>query len=302
MVSLFMKLIRLTDIKPYGRQQYRFAIFECECGAQVEMRYHRGLHTKTCGCKRGNKSLDCKAIAEMYQSGMTQSEIAAALGMTPRKIYLVMHRLGIKTRKGGYEIPIKVGDRYGSLVTLKKSERGPRGHQRWVCSCDCGMESVVCASSLVSGNTKSCGCLKRDGSIHMTHGATSGGRSPEYSSWSSMHNRCSNPKNAKWNRYGGRGIKVCERWNSFENFLEDMGSKPSGTSIDRIDNNGNYEPGNCRWATPKEQANNTRRNVRITANGKSLTVAEWARETGLPYTTIQKRLRCGNSHESSLRV
>lgn len=168
----------------------------------------------------------------------------------------------------------------------------------WKCICDCGNPVVVRSYNLRSGITKSCGCFRYEKARkQMTvHGKT---RTKVYRAWCGMINRC-DETDPKYNfRYAFRGITVCDRWrNSFVNFYNDMGDPPSQNhSLDRINNNGNYEPGNCRWATPKEQNLNTRRNVYIEFNGKRQTQEEWAQELNINVTTIWRRLGKGLSVE-----
>lgn len=149
------------------------------------------------------------------------------------------------------------GQRFGRLVAIRLGEHiYVSGHKRrmWECLCDCGNTVTVISLNLMSGASKSCGCLRIDRITN--HGKTS---SPEYKSWSSMIQRCTNPANARYEGYGARGIKICDQWMSFENFYADMGDRPSiNHSLDRINNDGNYDPGNCRWATRSEQQRNKR--------------------------------------------
>jgi len=163
----------------------------------------------------------------------------------------------------------------------------------WECKCDCGNTTFVETYRLKSGHTKSCGCFAKEvwsdniREIALIHG---GSHSKEYSVWKDMKKRCNNKRNEN---YGGRGITVCDEWQSFENFYRDMGERPKGMSLDRKDNNGNYCKDNCRWATRSEQNNNRRNNVSITVGNITKTVAEWSKATGICESTIRYKMKAG---------
>ena len=184
------------------------------------------------------------------------------------------------------------GQRFGKLRVIVEAPN-INNCTRWHCWCDCGQITTVYTASLVTGNTSSCGC----GMHPKTHGWA---KTPTQKSWILARQRCNNPNDDHYKNYGGRGIKVCNRWDKFENFLKDMGKRPEGKTLDRIDVNGNYEPKNCRWATAREQCNNTRRNVFLTYNGETLTIAQWSRRTGINYSTIQNRVKQGHPIEEVL--
>lgn len=191
------------------------------------------------------------------------------------------------------KFPDLLGLRFGRLIVI--SHQGiSRGHHTWECKCDCGGVCVVASGNLRSGNTRSCGCLSSETTSerNRTHGMSD---SKEYKTWRSMLDRCSKPSQVSFERYGGRGITVCERWkNSFEHFLSDMGMMPSPEyTIERNDSNGNYEPTNCRWATKIEQANNKRNTVWVDVAGVKRSAAEWSRLTGISGCSIRRRIQKG---------
>lgn len=183
---------------------------------------------------------------------------------------------------------------FGRLKVIKRCGVNPKGKATWECICECGISKVIVGQSLYDGSSKSCGCLnleqKRDICLkrNTTHGMR---RTQAYAVWTNMKTRCNNPNRIKFKIYGGRGIKVCDRWNNFESFIEDMGHPPSPKyTLDRIDSNGGYEKSNCRWVLQVVQQNNRRNNRLITHNGVTHTLQNWSKLTGIPRKTISNRI------------
>lgn len=191
------------------------------------------------------------------------------------------------------------GWRFGKLLVLDRAPNNARGTSMWNCLCDCGERRLIEGTGLRAGRNKSCGCAspRFECSRFKKHGM-SGTRT--YSIWRGMHTRCTDPKASKAHLYVLKGIKVCERWNDFENFLADMGVAPDGLTIDRIDGDRGYEPGNCRWADRITQGNNTSANHKLTINGRTQTISMWAREIGMKSNTIVYRIRRGWDAEKAL--
>lgn len=173
----------------------------------------------------------------------------------------------------------------------------------WECLCICGETIVTSGSSLRNGSTKSCGCLKREGN-NLKHGYNRcKKRTPTYSSWSGMKTRCNNISGPKYNKWGGRGIRICNRWSKFENFLKDMGSPPTKShSLDRINNNKGYCKSNCRWATPKQQGRNKSNNRIFTFKRKTQCLSAWSEEYKIKSSIIADRLNRGWSTKEALTV
>lgn len=189
------------------------------------------------------------------------------------------------------------GQSFGRLRVLGFVGCGKHREARWLCVCECGSEYETSGNNLRKGHTRSCGCLHAD--VVAKHNACF---SPEYRAWDAMKSRCRNPKNKHFAHYGGRGISICARWlSSFENFFADMGNRPSAKhSLDRIDNDGNYEPSNCRWATSTTQIRNRSNSVRLSVNGEYLTQAEMSERFGIPFSTLRARIARGWSIERSI--
>ncbi len=193
-----------------------------------------------------------------------------------------------------------IGERFDRLVVLKELSERRHGKKTYLCICDCGNECSCIGCVLRMNRVKSCGCLPKE----TKHGHARGGqKSAEYLIWGAMRQRCRNPRNKRFPCYGGRGISVCERWNLFENFISDMRMRPTKShSIDRIDNDGDYEPNNCRWATPTEQARNTRRSIYVDYCGKRMPLKEACEAIGVKYGTIICRIHRGQSPQEAIVI
>ena len=206
------------------------------------------------------------------------------------------------------EINDLTGKRFGRLIVISRAKNSASGKPMWNCLCDCGAEKVIGGSALMNG-TKSCGCYRKEWAAaqQYRHGDT---HNRLYNVWNMMKQRCGDKNNKHYNNYGGRGISVCKEWRAdyiaFRDWAFANGYDPKAPkgkcTIDRIDNNGNYCPENCRWVSTKEQARNTRRNRIIELNGKRQTLAEWAEETGIYYLTIHNRLKSGWRVEDALTI
>ena len=194
------------------------------------------------------------------------------------------------------------GQKFNRLTAIRPSTEKQKSRSvRWVCKCDCGNETVVCGYSLRSLRQQSCGCANFGKPMPIKHGhAIAGKHTTEYYSWTGMMDRCRNKNNKKHPRYGGRGISVCQRWKTFKNFYSDMGNKPKGMTLGRIDNDGNYEPSNCRWETMKQQANNRSNNRIIKHRGKTMNSSQWADYLGISRGALRTRLHRGWTIERAL--
>ncbi len=199
------------------------------------------------------------------------------------------------------------GGRFGMLVAVRyvgSVTTGKNTAAAWEFLCDCGNSIVRVGHQVSGGRVSSCGCshYRFISEARTIHGhAKNKVLSSEYKSWSAMKARCSRPSCNGYENYGGRGIRVCDRWATFTNFIDDMGPKPTvHHQLDRVDNDGWYGPDNCRWSTRFEQGNNKRKNIMLTHNGETMCLARWSRKTGIHYYTLWGRLKGGWSVADSL--
>lgn len=187
-----------------------------------------------------------------------------------------------------------IGEKFGKLTVLSEAGKDKHGKKRYLCLCECGKETTTTGTYLRNGDTNSCGCYgkERRRVSRIIHGQSH--KTSEYDIWKAMKQRCANQNNIGFQNYGGRGVSVCERWaTSFKNFFEDMGPRPTPEhSIDRFpDMDGNYEPANCRWATPEEQTRNKRNNVWIEYQGRKMIMEDWATFFNIDQSTLWERLK-----------
>ena len=190
------------------------------------------------------------------------------------------------------------GQVFGLLTVVQEAGKVANGLVLWECLCECGRVKNVRGACLRNGETTSCG--RHMAEIRGTHGKS---RDPIYARWHGMVQRCTDSNHSRWKVYGQRGIRVCERWMTFENFYEDMGDPPfPRASLEREDNDGNYEPGNVRWATTAEQARNSSRTVKVTMKGRTQCLKDWAEELGIAYSVVKRRYELGWLPEDALTV
>ncbi len=234
-------------------------------------------------CVKGPSAIDCHPCDGEELAAAIDAKSAASMGRT-----MAIDRAAAR------------GAVFSRLTVLSLID-GP-GRTRVSARCECGAERICRADHLLSGRSKSCGCLSREAvsARQSTHRLS---KSREYKIWGGMVQRCTNPKVPHFERHGGRGIRVCDRWREFENFLADMGTRPSPRhSIERTNNDGNYEPGNCVWATAAQQAMNKTTTRLVTINGETNPLSEWRTRIGLSSSAFHSRIKLGWTVERALTV
>lgn len=240
----------------------------------------------------GKKKFQDEVLIESYNRLKSVADVGLELGMGSASVWERLNKLGkiIKNKPRDKSVINLTNQRFGRLIALELIRKNKITY--WLCQCDCGEKKVILSNNLRMGYSQSCGCTLYE-SKNQTHGYSGHDRTVEYDTWGRMNARCYNENIKGFKNWGGRGIIVCERWReSFENFLADMGFRPTENhSLDRFPNkNGNYEPTNCRWATPKQQARNKTTNRLIIYKGETKCLAEWAEIFNLGRSTIYHRL------------
>ena len=264
----------------------------CDCGKKVDVRENNltSGNTSSCGCGRV-VNLTGQTFGKLEVLRLDKVDDCGAWWWCRcecgiEKSIRASH-LKCGDAKSCGHIEDLTGKRYGRLLVLGR-DFTPRHTKNkrvwWACLCDCGGTVSVVSLRLKLGQTRSCGCLLKE--IKTTHGMTG---TPTYKVWDGMIQRCNNPLDANYNNYGGRGIKVCERWHEFKNFVADMGVRPNNLELDRNDNAKGYSPDNCSWVTRKENCRNTRHNRYLTYKGETRCLSEWAEITGITVTAIRAR-------------
>ena len=267
-----LTVVREGPRVPNGAKTARGIVVRCECGSDefvTNINNLRSGRTTSCGCAK--------------------RQAAAKIAAGQKGISMAVR--SVTGRQAGLE-----GQVFGRLTAVEDLGQ-VEGYRAYRCSCSCGEETVVAAHRLLHDKgPRSCGCLQREA---VTKHGMEGTR--VYEIWRNMRGRCFDTKDKSYSSYGGRGITVCKRWKDFQNFYDDMGEPPSDLhTLDRRNNDGNYEPGNCRWATPEEQANNRRNSVLIEHDGRVQTLTQWAREFGIHPITLAGRLKRGWSVADAL--
>lgn len=263
-----LKVVKEGEIyvSPKGARS-RTWVCECECGNKilVSTSHLKSGHTKSCGCLR---------------------------------------------HEGGKEVRDLTGQRFGRLIAIREDGRTKQGQAKWLCQCDCGNIKSIASASLTGGLTKSCGCYNSElrTNLNLKHGdAFRHNKARLYEVWCAMIKRCENPNDDHFYCYGGRGVSVCADWHKYENFkawayangYDDSAGRGQCT-IDRIDNNKGYEPGNCRWVDMRAQGKNTRKAKMLTIQGKTKPLTQWAEEKNIRPGTIHSRLRNGWAVEEAV--
>ena len=214
---------------------------------------------------------------------------------------MLMHHVGSEHRqyRDGLAMPrqrisvnqknIKAGDVFERLTAVRFFEWKRKNGDRWVFLCVCGVEKVINVRSVMTGDTRSCGCLRDEKirNVYLSHGMS---RTSEHNIWLGITQRCCNPLNKLWEWYGGRGISMCERWRKFENFYADMGPRPVGMSVERVDNEKGYSPENCKWASRHDQTRNKRNNIIVQYEEQSMCLKDFAVKIGIKYHILYYRM------------